>query len=114
MRGVLGRLTFAAVLLAPLVAPAGQSAATLYALNCMGCHQPPEAEKLRAQPLRGQFAHSDTGRVFFISVPAPGAPPLTAAEDASLLEEILSWKRSCSVILQQAPLVRYGGEKFVK
>ena len=111
---VLGRLTFAAALLAPLAAAAGESAATLYALNCMGCHQPPDEAKQRAQPLRGQFAHSDTGRIFFIGVPAPNERPLTAAEDARLLDEILSWKRSCSVILQQAPLVRYGGERFVK
>lgn len=114
MIAVLGRLTFAAALLAPLTAPAGESAATLYALNCMGCHQPPDEAKKQAQPLRGQFAHSDTGRVFFISVPPPGARPLTAAEDARLLKEILDWKRSCSVILQQAPLVRYSGETHVK
>lgn len=114
MLAVLGRLTFAAALLAPLAASAGESAATLYALNCMGCHQPPDAAKQQAQPLRGQFAHSDTGRVFFISVPPPGARPLTPAEDARLLKEVLDWKRSCSVILQQAPLVRYSGEVHVK
>jgi hypothetical protein len=114
MTAVLARLTFAAALLVPLAVSAGQSAATLYALNCMGCHQPPDEAKRRAQPLRGQFAHSETGRVFFIGVPPPGAPPLTAAEDARLLREILDWKRSCSVILQQAPLVRYSGEKSVK
>ena len=45
MIAVLWRLTFAAALLAPLAAPAGQSAATLYALNCMGCHQPPDEAK---------------------------------------------------------------------
>jgi hypothetical protein len=110
----LGRLTFAAALLVPLSAPAGESAATLYALNCMGCHQPPDEAKKQAQLLRGQFAQSDSGRVFFIGVPPPGARPLTAAEDARLLAEILSWKRSCSVILQQAPLVRYGGQIHVK
>ncbi len=114
MIAVLWRLTFAAALCAPLAAPAGESAATLYALNCMGCHLPPDEAKRQAQPLRGQFAHSDTGRVFFISVPAPGARPLSPAEDARLLREILDWKRSCSVILQQAPLVRYSGEKSVK
>jgi hypothetical protein len=114
MTAVLARLTFAAALLVPLAVSAGQSAATLYALNCMGCHQPPDEAKRRAQPLRGQFAHSETGRVFFIGVPAPGARPLSAAEDARLLREILDWKRSCSVILQQAPLVRYSGEKSVK
>lgn len=104
----------AAALLAPLVVAAGQSAATLYALNCMGCHLPPEAAKRQAQPLRGQFAQSEAGRIFFINVPAGGKRPLTAQEDARLMEEILAWKRSCSVILQQAPLVRYGGGRFVK
>ncbi len=114
VRAVLARLTFAAALLASSAVHAGESAATLYALNCMGCHQPPEEAKRQAQPLRGQFAHSDTGRVFFISVPAGGGKPLGPAEDAQLLEEILAWKRSCSVILQQAPLVRYGTEKAGK
>jgi hypothetical protein len=105
----------AAALLVPLAAAgAGQSAATLYALNCMGCHLPPEEAKGQAQPLRGQFAHSETGRVFFISVPAGGERALTAEEDTRLMEEILAWKRSCSAILQQAPLVRYSGGKFVK
>ncbi len=103
-----------AVLLAAPPAAAGQSAATLYALNCMGCHQPPEAAKQQAQPLRGQFAHSEAGRVFFIDVPAGGTRPLTADEEARLLEEILAWRRSCRVILQQAPLVNYSGGKFVK
>ncbi len=107
-------LLAAAALLVSPVASAGQSAATLYALNCMGCHLPPEEAKQHAQPLRGQFAHSTTGRIFFISVPAASGRPLTAAEDAVLMEEILTWKRSCSAILQQAPLVRYSGEKFVK
>ena len=116
MRANLDFLTLlaAAELLAPPTAFAGQSAGTLYALNCMGCHLPPEEAKQRAQPLRGQFAHSETGRIFFISVPAAGKRPLTAAEDAVLMEEILTWKRSCRVILQQAPLVNYSGEKFVK
>lgn len=104
----------AAALLVSLEVAAGQSAATLYALNCMGCHMAPEGANSQAQPLRGQFAQSDAGRVFFISVQAGGERPLTAQEDARLLEEILAWKRSCSVILQQAPLVRYGGGRFVK
>lgn len=91
-----------------------QSAATLYALNCMGCHHVPESAKGRVEPRQGQFAHTDRGRVFFIHVPAPGERRLTAEEDRELLEEILAWKRSCSVILQQAPLVRYSGERSLK
>lgn len=103
-----------ALLLLPLMVGAGQSAATLYALNCMGCHLPPEDAKKQVLPLGGQFAHSETGRVFFINVQADGQRPLTAQEDARLLDEILAWKRSCSVILQQAPLVSYGDGKFTK
>ena len=113
MRAVLRRLALAAALAAPLAAAAGQSAATLYALNCTGCHPPPEGAK-REAPLRGQFAPTDAGRVFFIDVPRGAAARLSAEEDARLMQEILTWKRSCSVILQQAPLVRYSGDRFVK
>ncbi|MEW5887516.1 MAG: hypothetical protein AB1768_00475 [Pseudomonadota bacterium] len=113
MGAVLRRLTSAAVLAAPLAVAAGQSAATLYALNCMGCHPPPEGAKREAS-LRGQFAPADAGRVFFIDVPRNAAARLSAGEEARLMQEILTWKRSCTVILQQAPLVRYSGEKFVK
>jgi|GEM_PF-1290354 len=108
------RCALALTLLLPLMAGAAESAATLYALNCMGCHLPPEDMKNRLLPLGGQFAHSETGRVFFINVRADGRRPLTPHEDARLLDEINAWKRSCSVILQHAPLVRYGGGRFVK
>jgi hypothetical protein len=111
-------MTLAAVLAfaaGTVPAAAGQpSAATLYALNCMGCHHVPEGAKGRVEPLRGQFAHTDRGRVFFIHVPAPGERRLTAEEERALVEEIVAWKRSCSVILQQAPLVRYSGERSLK
>ena len=114
-RPVRRRFTVAtALLLLPLVVSAGESAATLYALNCMGCHLPPAHARPGALPLGGQFAQSDAGRVFFISVRVDGERALTAQEDARLLDEIFAWKRSCSVILQAAPLVRYGGGKFVK
>ncbi|MEN9396034.1 MAG: hypothetical protein RLZ81_564 [Pseudomonadota bacterium] len=104
----------ALTLLLPLAASGAESAATLYALNCMGCHLPPEDLKNRPLPLGGQFAHSETGRVFFINVHADGRRALTPLEDAHLLEDIAAWKRSCSVILQHAPVVRYGGGRFVK
>jgi len=108
------RSVLALTLLLPLMAGAAESAATLYALNCMGCHLPPEELKNRPLPLGGQFAHSETGRVFFINVHADSRRPLTPQEDARLLDEVNAWKRSCSVILQHAPLVRYGGGRFVK
>lgn len=107
-------LTMAAALLMAPVVSAGQSAATLYALNCMGCHLPPEAAPSPALPPGAQFAHSAAGRVFFINLPVAGARAPTQQEEARLLAEILTWKRSCSVILQQAPLVRYRGARFVQ
>jgi len=108
------RCALALTLLLPLMAGAAESAATLYALNCMGCHLPPEELKNRLLPLGGQFAHSETGRVFFINVRAGEGRVLTPQDEARLQDEIAVWKRSCSVILQQAPLVRYGGGRFVK
>lgn len=93
--------------------PFAQSAATLYALNCMGCHPPPSRGH-DAGPLRGEFFHSARGRNFFIRVPQDGKRVLSADEDARLLDEILTWKRSCAAILQEAPGVNYSGERFVK
>lgn len=116
---VLPRLTFASALfgalsLVPLTGLAAESALTLYALNCMGCHQPPERRQVAVTPLRGQYADTERGRIFFIDLPPANAPALTPQEDARLLEEIHVWKRSCSVIIQDAPLVRYDGERHVK
>lgn len=97
----------------PAAASAPQNAATLYALNCMGCHPPPSRGQ-DAGPLRGEFFHSARGRNFFIRVPQDGKRVLGAEEDARLLDEILTWKRSCAAILQEAPDVNYRGERFVK
>lgn len=100
-----------AALLAAQGAPsalAGPSAVTLYALNCMGCHQPPVHPAQPVQPLRGQFADGPSGREFFIGLPQPAGRALTPEEEALMLAEVMTWKRSCSVILQQAPLVVYG------
>lgn len=84
----------AALLLAPpasLAATAGQSAVTLYALNCMGCHFPPEEIRREAPLLVGQFAQTETGRIFFIHVPGPGDKHLGREQDARLLREVLNW-----------------------
>lgn len=104
----------AALLLAPpglFAATAGQSAATLYALNCMGCHFPPEA--IRRQPpfLVGQFAHTESGRMFFIRVPDNGGKPLGKEQNALLLSEILNWKKSCPVVIQNAAFLQYTGPR---
>lgn len=94
-----------------LTALGGQSAATLYALNCLGCHFPPDEIRLDEQALVGQFDQSAAGRVFFIRIPAPGAKPLRKDQESLLLREVLTWKRSCTVILQDAPLLRYTGAR---
>ncbi len=89
------------------------SAATLYALNCMGCHAPPRTRELDRGPLRGEFYHSDKGRNFFIRMPAEGRR-LSASEEASLLEEVLTWKRACAAIRQDAPMVNYYGDPHAR
>jgi hypothetical protein len=92
----------------------GQSAATLYALNCMGCHPPPRTPDAERGPLRGEFYHTPLGRNFFIRVPQDGKRVLDARQEARLHAEILTWKRSCAAILQDAPDVNYSGARFVK
>lgn len=104
----------AALLLAALgvrAEKAAQAAATLYALNCMGCHFPPEAIRRQAPFLVGQFAHTDSGRMFFIRVPDNGGKPLGKQQDALLLSEILSWKKSCPVVIQNAAFLQYTGPR---
>ncbi len=101
----------AAVLLISLPATAAQTAATVYALNCLGCHFPPEEFTRDAPPLIGQVAQTEGGRVFFIRTPAAGHKALDKERDARLLREILTWKKSCSVILQDAPLLKYTGPR---
>jgi len=96
---------------ASLTATAGQSAATLYALNCMGCHSPPETIRYEAPFLVGQFALTESGRVFFIRVPENGGKPLDQERDTLLLREILNWKKSCPVIIQGAPMHEYTGNR---
>jgi len=108
-------MVMAAALLLPLItakaANAGQSAATVYALNCLGCHFPPDEMTREAPAMIGQFAQTESGRVFFIRIPTHGGEPLDREQDARLLREILNWKKSCSVILQAAPLLKYAGPR---
>lgn len=89
------------------------SAATLYALNCMGCHPAPRTREHDRGPLRGEFFHSEMGRNFFIRMPSEGRR-LTTTEEAQLLEEVLTWKRACAAIRQNAPMVDYQGERHVR
>lgn len=98
-------------LLNSLQATAGQSAATVYALNCMGCHFPPDEMTREAPAMVGQFAQTESGRVFFIRIPPSGGKSLDKDQEARLLREILNWKKSCSVILQDAPLLKYTGAR---
>ena len=98
-------------LLAATAAIAGQSAATLYALNCMGCHFPPEEIRREAPLLSGQFAQTELRRVFFIRIPEAGGKALDREQDARLLREVLNWKKSCPVIIQDASLLRYTGAR---
>jgi hypothetical protein len=104
----------AALVVAPLTsfkATAAQSAATVYALNCLGCHFPPDEVARDEVPLVGQFAQTDSGRVFFMRIPAADGTHLDKKQEARLLREILNWKKSCSVILQGAPLLNYTGPR---
>jgi hypothetical protein len=101
----------AAALLISLPAPAAQSAATVYALNCLGCHFPPDEVTREAPLMVGQFNQSESGRVFFIRIPARGGKPFDKEQNARLLREILNWKKSCSVILQDATLLEYSGPR---
>ncbi len=127
MRGLLTSVWLAAGLLCggpavaaqPAAAPAPQNAATqnaatLYALNCMGCHSPPRTPGADRGPLRGEFYLNARGRNFYIRVPQDGKRVLAPDEEARLLDEIMTWKRSCAAILQDAPEVHYSGERFVK
>lgn len=120
MRGVLSVLAGGALAAVAAAGPSlaqeravGSSAATLYALNCMGCHPAPRTREHDAGPLRGEFFHNDKGRNFFIRMPADGRR-LTGVEEARLLEEVLTWKRACAAIRQDAPMVDYRGERFVR
>jgi hypothetical protein len=113
MPHLLRGLTLAAVLLAPPPLFATQTAATLWALNCRGCHLPPDEYRATAPRGAGHFAQTETGRIFFIAMPPTGTY-LSGTEDARLVREILNWKTSCHVILQDAPLIRYSGGQFVQ
>ena len=104
----------AASMLGPALTLAGQSANTLYALNCLGCHLPPVEAVRVTLPLGAHFMQGVAGRSFFVNTALGERRLLTAQENERLTDEILSWKRSCHVILQQAPLVVYRGERAVK
>lgn len=100
-----------ALLLGTSSAVAGQTAATLYALNCMGCHSPPDAIRYEPPFRIGRFAQTEKGRVFFIRVmDADGKAP-SREQDAQLLREILTWKKSCPVVIQEAAFLQYTGPR---
>ncbi len=94
-------------------AQAGESGGRLlYFLNCSGCHPMPDRDPgaLGGAPAYvGGFYQTETGRRFFIRMPPAGSPPLGAAEDARLVDEILTWKRACLALTASTPLIRYRG-----
>lgn len=79
----------------------------IYQLNCLGCHPMP-ARDLGAfggeAPHAGAFYQTESGRRFFIRMPAPGAP-WTTEQDALLRDEIDTWRRICPAMKSAAPLI---------
>jgi hypothetical protein len=110
LRQALLLATLPLILAAPAAA-GGQSAATLYALNCMGCHIAPDEIHRQAPPMSGQFAQTEGGRIFFIRLPDRGDSPPDKAQEARLLREVMSWKKSCTVISQEAAMLKYTGAR---
>jgi hypothetical protein len=88
-----------------------QSAATLYALNCMGCHIPPDEIRRQAPPMTGQFAQTEGGRIFFIRLPDGGDRLPDKVQEERLLREVMGWKKSCTVISQDAAMLKYTGAR---
>lgn len=76
-------------------AVAGRSAATNYALHCMGCHSATGAgsEKGGIPDFRnriGVFANSDAGRTYLLHVPGVISAGLTDEEIAAVMNFIMS------------------------
>ncbi len=101
-------------LLLALAALAGGAAAEsggrlLYYLNCLGCHPMPAQDSGdfdgQARYV-GAFYQTEAGRRFFIRLPAAGSPPLNAADERLLQEEILAWKGACFALTASTPLIR--------
>lgn len=79
----------------------------MYQLNCLGCHPMP-AQDVGAfggeAPHAGAFYQTDSGRRFFIRMPAPHAP-WTTGQDARLRDEIDTWRRICPAMKSAAKLI---------
>ncbi len=101
---VLLGLHFASAAWADGVAGGGR---LMYQLNCLGCHPMP-AQDLGAfggdAPHAGAFYQTDSGRRFFIRMPAPGAP-WTTEQDAAVRDEIDTWRRICPAMKSAAKLI---------
>lgn len=81
----------------------------LYSLNCLGCHPMPERDPgdFDGQARHvGAFYQTEAGRRFFIRLPAPGSPPLNAAAERLLQDEIVAWKGACFALTASTPLIR--------
>ena len=73
-------------------AQAETSAYTLYALNCMGCHQARGDGHGSIPQLRdfvGNYLHVPGGREFLVQVPGVAQAPLSDAEVAAVLNWVL-------------------------
>ncbi|MEI8326284.1 MAG: hypothetical protein WCH44_13145 [Betaproteobacteria bacterium] len=105
------REPFAGIGLALLIAasPAcAESARTLYYLNCIGCHPLPASDSSLGAPKRavGGFYQTEAGRRFFIRVPPRSSAPMSASDEALLLDELLTWKTACLALTPATALIR--------
>ena len=80
----------------------------LYYLNCIGCHPLPQADLALGAPQRpvGGFYQTEAGRRFFIRVPPRSSVPMSASDEALLLDELLTWKNACLALTPTTALIR--------
>lgn len=91
------------------IAAAESGGRLLYYLNCLGCHPMPAHDPGEFDGhvrYIGSFYQTEIGRRFYIRLPAPGSPPLNAADERLLREEILTWKSACFALTASTPLIR--------
>ena len=103
-------LAFMLLLQAAGAASAESGGRLLYYLNCMGCHPMPERDHGAfggEARFVGAFYQTEAGRRFFVRMPPLGSPPLSAGDDALLVDEITTWKGACLALTASTPLIRY-------
>lgn len=100
-----------------LASPArAESGRLLYHLNCIGCHPQPERDPGFGAPLRpvGGFYQTEAGRRFFIRLPPVSAGPMSASDEALLLDELLTWKNACLALSPSTALLRYRPRRMLE